>query len=275
MYTPIERSTSTETGWRNCIPWCFWNPWQILSPCMCISCAHITLQVLCHQVCGLHLDNHSISSGRNAWKKYKMRYRHMPLVAEDQKQVLVFFNWWWLWKRWGSFRHLEGSNTLLYTFQFLQAVWRWLFKHSNNINKDDRQHLMRHFQKLVFSPSEDEFQAATESAVTDKVTAKYPNYQEYAKRFFKRQQEWALWQRKNLIAGGNNTYNYPESMINIFKSVILQRMTAYDLIELFKFIKEDLEITFQRKLLALAFRRTQNPYLTPRSKNVFSPKTNL
>ena len=59
---------------------------------MCILCAHITLPVLCHQVCGLHLDNHSMSSGRNAWKKYKMRYRHMPLVAEGQKQVQVFFD---------------------------------------------------------------------------------------------------------------------------------------------------------------------------------------
>lgn len=132
---------------------------------------------------------------------------------------------------------------------------------------------MGRFQKLVFSPSEDEFQAATESAVTDKVTAKYPNYQEYVKRFFKKQQQWALGHRKNLIAGGNNTYNYPESMINIFKSVILQRMRVYNLIELFKFIKEDLEITFQRKLLALAFGRTQHLYLAPTSKNV--QKTNL
>ena len=36
---------------------------------------------------------------------------------------------------------------LLCTFHFLQAVWRWLFNSSNNINKDDRQHLMGHFQK--------------------------------------------------------------------------------------------------------------------------------
>ena len=129
------------------------------------------------------------------------------------------------------------------TFHFLQAVWRWLFNSNNNINKEDRQHLMGHFQKLVFSTSEEEFLSAAEGALTDKITVKYPNYQEYLKRSLKRQQEWALCHRKNLITRGNNTDNYTESMINIFKSVILQRMRAYNLIELFKFITEDLENT--------------------------------
>ena len=41
-------------------------------------------------------------------------------------------------------------------------------------------------------------------------------------------------------------------------------MRAYNLIELFKFITEDLEMYFQRKLLALAFGKTQNLYLAPR-----------
>ena len=41
-------------------------------------------------------------------------------------------------------------------------------------------------------------------------------------------------------------------------------MRAYNLIELFKFITEDLETYFQRKLLALAFGKTQNLHLAPR-----------
>ena len=158
----------------------------------------------------------------------------------------------------------KDALLLLCTFHFLQAVWRWLFNSNNNINKEDRQHLMGHFQKLVFSTSEEEFLSAAEGALTDKITVKYPNYQEYLKRSLKRQQEWALCHRKNLITRGNNTDNYTESMINIFKSVILQRMRAYNLIELFKFITEDLEMYFQRKLLALAFGKTQNLHLAPR-----------
>ena len=39
-------------------------------------------------------------------------------------------------------------------------------------------------------------------------------------------------------------------MIFVFKCVVLRRMRAYNLIELFKFITEDLEMYFQRKLLS-------------------------
>ena len=75
------------------------------------------------------------------------------------------------------------------------------------------------------------------------VTAKYPNcYQEYEKRSLKGQLEWALCHCKNLITRGNNSDNYTESMINIFNSVVLQGMRAYNLIELFKFITEDLQM---------------------------------
>ena len=53
-------------------------------------------------------------------------------------------------------------------------------------------------------------------------------------------------------------------MINIFKSVILHRMRGYNLIELFKFIMEDLEMYFQRKLLALANGKSQSLHLALR-----------
>ena len=115
----------------------------------------------------------------------------------------------------------KESILLLCTFHFLQAVWRWLFNSNNSINKEDRQHLMEHFQKLVFSGSAKEFLSATNAALNDTITKKYPNYQEYLKKSLKRQKEWALCHRKNLITRGNNTDNYTESMINIFKSVIL------------------------------------------------------
>ena len=42
----------------------------------------------------------------------------------------------------------------LCTFHFQQAIfWRWLlYNSSNNINRDDHQQLMGHFQKLVRTP---------------------------------------------------------------------------------------------------------------------------
>ena len=44
----------------------------------------------------------------------------------------------------------------------------------------------------------------------------------------------------------------------------LRRMRAYNLIELFKFITEDLEMYFPRKLLSLAFGKPQNLHLASR-----------
>jgi len=41
-------------------------------------------------------------------------------------------------------------------------------------------------------------------------------------------------------------------------------MRAYNLTELFKFITEDLQMYLQRKLLALAFCKTENLHLAPR-----------
>ena len=53
-------------------------------------------------------------------------------------------------------------------------------------------------------------------------------------------------------------------MIFVFKCVVLRRMRAYNLIELFRFITEDLEMYFQRKLLSLAFGKPQNLHLATR-----------
>lgn len=101
---------------------------------------------------------------------------------------------------------------------------------------------MEPFQKLVFSGSAKEFLSATNAALNDTITKKYPNYQKYLKKSSKRQKEWALCHQKNLITRGNNTGNYTESMINIFNNVIQNRMRAYNFIELFKFITKDLEM---------------------------------
>ena len=53
-------------------------------------------------------------------------------------------------------------------------------------------------------------------------------------------------------------------MIFVFKCVILKRIGAYNLLELCKFITQDLEMYFQRKLLALVFGKPQNLHVTSR-----------
>ena len=158
----------------------------------------------------------------------------------------------------------RSSVLLLCIFHFLQAVWRWLLDGANLINKNDRQHLMSLFQELVFADTADKFDTKENEAVSDQTVLRYPNFKDYLEHALERKEQWALCFRKGLKTRGNNTDNFTESMIFVFKCVILKRIRAYNLLELLKFITEDLEMYFQRKLLALAFGKPQNLHVTSR-----------
>ena len=158
----------------------------------------------------------------------------------------------------------KHAALLLCIFHFMQATWRWLLDSKHSISKDDRQHLMTIMQDLVFAKQHEEFQEIIQLLPSDSILRKYPAYQDYLKKAIDRKKEWALCYRSQLRTRGNNTDNYTESMIFVFKCVVLRRMRAYNLIELFHFITEDLEMYFQRKLLSLAFGKPQNLHLAAR-----------
>ena len=161
MYTSHEHSTSTETGWRNGIPG-FNNPVYFM-------CTHhpadaLPLGVWITSGQSQHVIRQCLEKVQNVLPPHAFGGRgpksgpRIFMTDDDSGQLGALLDTW------------KEVILLLCTFYFLQAVWRWLFNSSNNINKDDCQHLMGHFQKLVFSPSEEEFQAATESVLTEKVT---------------------------------------------------------------------------------------------------------
>ena len=150
------------------------------------------------------------------------------------------------------------STQLLCIFHFLQAMWRWLWDGKHEIKKDDRKHLMSYMQNMVFAESKDQLEDIYVKLTMDTVALAYPNFLKHVKDCYARQKEWSLCHRKDLKTRGNNTDNYTESLIFVFKCTILHRIRAYNLLELFKFITGDLEKHFQRKLLALAFGKPQN-----------------
>jgi hypothetical protein len=158
----------------------------------------------------------------------------------------------------------HSSVLLLCIFHFLQAVWRWLLDSTNSIDKDDRQRLMSLCQGLVFADTVEKFNANETLMQSDKTVLKYTNFCNYIKNALERKEQWALCFRKGLLTRGHNTDNFTESMIFVFKCVILKRIRAYNLLELVKFITEDLEMYFQRKLLALSFGKPQNLHVTAR-----------
>ena len=106
-------------------------------------------------------------------------------------------------------------------------------------------------QGLVFVDTVEKFNANETLMQSDKTVLKYPTFCVYIQNALERKEQWALCFRKGLLTRGNNTDNFTESMIFVFKCVILKRIRAYNLLELVKFITEDLEMYFQTKLLAL------------------------
>lgn len=158
----------------------------------------------------------------------------------------------------------SSTKLLLCVFHFLQSTWRWLWDSKNKIELSDRKRLMKLIQKLVFAENELELNAVFSELKDDQAAKKYKHFVNYTKNSMLRKSEWAICLRKRLLTRGNNTDNYTESMIFIFKCIILRRIRAYNLVELFKFIVEDLDRYFQRKLLALAFGKPQNLHIASR-----------
>jgi len=67
---------------------------------------------------------------------------------------------------------------LLCTFHILQAVWRWLWSSKNDINPNDRKHLMNLFRRVVYSSNEVNCVAEKEKLNKDDIFQKYTNFQE-------------------------------------------------------------------------------------------------
>jgi hypothetical protein len=74
-----------------------------------------------------------------------------------------------------------------------QANWRWLCDGEHGIGKDDRQHLMRMFKKLIYAKTRKEFEEKQEEFGECAVCAKYPQYQGHIEQSYGgRVEAWAL-----------------------------------------------------------------------------------
>ena len=66
---------------------------------------------------------------------------------------------------------------------------------------------------------------------------------------------WAHCFRKTLLIRGNHTNNYAEAGIKILKDLIFGRVKAYNLVQMFYFVVETLELYYKRKLVNVAHNR--------------------
>lgn len=152
------------------------------------------------------------------------------------------------------------SHLLLCTFHVCQAFWRWLWDSHNSIEKTDRKKIMLAFRLVIFANTDEEcteyFQNLIQEYCHDN---NYQNLKIYLEAHWSRRQEWCLHYRNNLITRGNNTNNYVESSIRIFKDIVLERCRSFNSCALIDFIVKVFENYHKRRLLEYAnSRHTSN-----------------
>ncbi|KAJ8969069.1 hypothetical protein NQ314_001971 [Rhamnusium bicolor] len=77
-----------------------------------------------------------------------------------------------------------------------------------------------------------------------------------------RREEWCISYRKNVITTrGNNTNNYTEASIRIFKDIVLQRCKVFNSCALINLIVNVFENYYKRKLLEFANSRRSKPQI--------------
>ena len=152
----------------------------------------------------------------------------------------------------------SDTRLLLCTFHFLQRKWTWLHDGRNRIADKDRAFLINKTKCLVYADSEavllrlfDDFQKCN-------VVNRYPHFLSYVKSQWGRRKEWALCYRKHLLVRGNQTNNYAEAGMRILKDLVFSRVKAYNLVQMFSFVTECLELYYTRKILSVAFTTGMN-----------------
>ena len=147
------------------------------------------------------------------------------------------------------------TRLLLCTFHFLQSKWTWLHTGQNRIRNEDCQLLMLKTKKLVYAATENELFSLYDEFKKCELVKKYPKYSAYIKSHWGQRKVWAICYRKHLLARGNHTNNYAEAGIRIVKDLVFNRVKAYNIVQMFSFVTECLEMYYLRKLLSVAHNR--------------------
>ena len=151
-----------------------------------------------------------------------------------------------------------NSRLLLCTFHFLQRKWTWLHDGKNQIADKDRGFLINKTKCLVYAESESVLSRLYSEFKTCTIVKKYPKYLSLIQSQWDRRKEWALCYRKHLLVRGNQTNNYAEAGMRILKDLVFSRVKAYNLVQMFSFVTECLELYYSRKILSVAHNRFEH-----------------
>ena len=155
-----------------------------------------------------------------------------------------------------------SATLLLCTFHFLQRQWTWLYDGKNKIQKDDRIALIQKIKGLVYSNTKEDLQSKYTSLISSETALRYPHFITHMSEVWQKRKLWAHCSRKSLLIRGNHTNNYAEAGIKILKDLIFGRVKAYNLVQMFYFVVETLELYYKRKFLNIANNRLSRTLLS-------------
>ena len=165
---------------------------------------------------------------------------------------------------------------LLCVWHVLNAVWRWLWQGSHQIQKDDRPHLLKTFRSLLYSKSEAEYIIKKEELVTDEICLKYPHYIGHLEdSYFERKNAWAISVRndKKFPTHSTNMSNYIEASFRITKDGQFNRTKAFNLVDLLDILLDD-SVYYKKRLLDIgngrmgAFKNSKSRYILKKNSKI-------
>lgn len=161
------------------------------------------------------------------------------------------------------------TTLLLCLFHYLQSWWTWLWEKKNGIEKKDKILIMNIVRQMVYSHSEEELEEHYTKLTdpTETIPGKYQNVCDRTSTHWKSRCEWALVYRKQLLTRGHNTNNVAEAGIRIVKDLVFERIKAYNLVQMFGFITDTMELYYQNRLLQIAHNRISRPLIQKYGKH--------
>lgn len=168
-----------------------------------------------------------------------------------------------------------NSMLLLCTFHLCQALWRWLWQTDHNIKKEDRRTAMEMFRNILYASTVEESQEHYDFLIRNIIVQGNKVLHDHLEKLWARRKEWCISYRNNIITRGNNTNNYTEASIRIFKDIVLQRCKVFNSCALVDFIVNVFENYYKRKLLEFANSRRSKPQIDYKNMCIRAKEVNI
>ncbi|KAE8736590.1 hypothetical protein FOCC_FOCC017955 [Frankliniella occidentalis] len=159
---------------------------------------------------------------------------------------------------------------LLCKFHLLFAMWRFLLDSKHNIKAACRPELYFLFKQLVDCPDLSSFNAMYDELISLDIVKDNKTFREHVIKKKETASEWAMPFRNHLLTRGHDTNNYNEVTTLCVKDQVFQRVKAYNMVQMFDFMTNDLDAYIKRRITDCLNNRmvnyTSSRYFIPEDK---------